>query len=139
MSKKKIFVMSVLLMVVTCAAAARPFAELSSSRDDEVVIEIEYENESEESEGPRMPVRIPISGVIDNGLNAAVLSFAYNCGTVSVEMVNTEDGTTLDEEVDGVGTVMIPFNFTTGYWTVTFTLENGAVYHGYSEIAESMD
>ena len=49
MSKKKIFVMSVLLMVVTCAATARPFAELSSSRDDEVVIEIEYENESEES------------------------------------------------------------------------------------------
>ena len=41
--------MSILLGIVTCAAAARPFAEPSSSRDDEVVIKIEYENESEES------------------------------------------------------------------------------------------
>lgn len=129
--------MSILLGIVTCAAAARPFAENYSINNDppvEIIIESSTTNQ-----GPRMPARIPISGVIDNGLNAAVLSFAYNCGTVSVEMVNTEDGTTLDEEVEGVGTVMIPFNFTSGYWTVTFTLENGAVYHGYFEIAESMD
>ena len=81
-----------------------------------------------------MPAFIPISGVVDDALNAAILSFSYNCGTVSVEMINSEDGSLVETVVEGVGTVMIPFSLTPGYWTVTLTLESGVVYQGHFEL-----
>lgn len=126
--------MSVLIMVVACAAAARSFAEQQSLMMTDPPIEIIINNPIPNSQGPRMPAFIPISGVVDDALNAAILSFSYNCGTVSVEMINSEDGSLVETVVEGVGTVMIPFSLTPGYWTVTLTLESGVVYQGHFEL-----
>ena len=126
--------MSVLLLVVTCAATARSFAEQRSLLMTDPPIEIIINNPIPNSQGPRVPAFIPISGYVDDDLDVAFLTFSSNIGTVTVEMTNLDDDNTLETEVIGSGSVVIPFAFTPGHWTVTFTLESGAVYQGHFEI-----
>ena len=54
-----------------------------------------------------------------------------NAGTsVSVEFVNNTTDETAVYVISGTGSSVLPISGTPGYWTVTFTLENGQVYFG---------
>ena len=134
MKLNKFFLMSFLLLVVTCAATAMSFAESNPVHDDPPIDIIINGPGSENGLGPRIPVLIPVSGCVDTVLGAAFFSFSSPCGTVTIEMENLNDGSLLETEVNGTGTVVIPFAFSSGFWTVTITLESGAEYTGYFEI-----
>ena len=80
--------------------------------------------------GNRSPLTIPISGYVDTNMNIVFISFSYPCGMVSIFFSNLSTGDYFNTNVNGTGTAIIPVELSSGFWKITFTLSDGAVYIG---------
>ena len=76
----------------------------------------------------------PISGYIDLGLEAAVLTFSSPSGMVTVCFDNNTSGYSFQGVVNGSGSVVIPLSLSSGFWIVTCIFPDGTVYYGEFEI-----
>lgn len=77
----------------------------------------------------RNPQQVPITCVCLS--QALEVSFLSNLGAVSVEIENETTGEYTHTVVNAVaGPMVFPISGNAGFWTITFTLSNGAVYYG---------
>lgn len=86
---------------------------------------------TEYSEKPKAPILIPLDCVYYSNPSTIVVNFHSSLGSVSVEIENQTTGEYSQTMVNAVaGPRSFPISGNAGFWTVTFTLSNGAVYYG---------
>ena len=126
-----------LLLSVTCLVGAtcfslyptKAFAGPLNSRDGDDVILI-HPLPNNPIGGPRTPSSVSIEAALDTELYVIDVRL-QNAGTsVTVDIENTTTGTTYQYHVSGDGADFLPISSTSGYWTITFTLQDGRVYGG---------
>ena len=79
---------------------------------------------------PRVPQTVRIEAVLDWGLYV-VHVWLQNAGTsVTVDIVNTTTETSYQYFVSGNSLESLPISSDSGFWTITFTLQDGRVYGG---------
>lgn len=108
-----------------------PFLISQTPPDDPEVIPIIIEKEeSNPSSGPKSPSTVRFKGYYDC-LSSEIVVSARNAGTnVSVSVENLVSGERSMFSITGNGVSSIPTSGTSGYWLLTFTLGNGALYMG---------
>jgi len=68
-------------------------------------------------------------------MTSIITAFKSSIGTVGVVVENHTTGEYLSGTLSGeVGTQMIPISGTEGFYTITFTLQNGTQYYGEFEL-----
>ena len=79
--------------------------------------------------GPRIPAQIPIQGMVMG--NTIYLVFQCDLGDIDVELYKDGSGLVWQTSVDSSElSAMLPFNGSSGDYTLTFTMSGGAVYEG---------
>lgn len=78
---------------------------------------------------PRVPAQIPIQGMVLG--NTIYLAFQCDLGDIDVELYKDGSGLVWQTSVDSSElSVMLPFNGSSGDYTLAFTTSGGAVYEG---------
>ncbi len=78
---------------------------------------------------PRVPAQIPIQGMVLG--NTIYLAFQCDLGDIDVELYKDGSGLVWQTSVDSSElSAMLPFNGSSGDYTLTFTMSGGAVYEG---------
>ncbi len=78
---------------------------------------------------PRVPAQIPIQGMVLG--NTIYLAFQCDLGDIDVELYKDGSGLVWQTSVDSSElSAMLPFNGSSGDYTLTFTTSGGAVYEG---------
>jgi hypothetical protein len=126
---KKILVLALMLCI---SGMASPFLRGQSPPDDpdQIPIAIEKEAEYNPSTGPKSPSVVRLRAYYDCASSEIVVS-ALNAGTsISVCAENLVSGESSLFSISGNSVSYMPISGTSGYWLLTFTLENGAIYIG---------
>ena len=129
MLQKSLFIFHVLLLV---AGLGMPFVLTATEvqqrdGDEEIIIR---PNVGDPSGGPRQPSSTSSVAYYSSDL-LSVCAYLYDAGdVVEVEFYNYTTGTSLDYEIPGSGSSVMPIGGTSGLWSVTFSLSNGDVYEG---------
>ena len=78
---------------------------------------------------PRVPAQIPIQGMVLG--NTIYLAFQCDLGDIDVELYKDGSGLVWQTSVDSSElSAMLPFNGSSGDYTLAFTTSGGAVYEG---------
>lgn len=78
---------------------------------------------------PRVPAQIPIQGMVLG--NTIYLAFQCDLGDIDVELYKDGSGLVWQSSVDSSElSAMLPFNGSSGDYTLIFTTSGGAVYEG---------
>lgn len=119
--------MITLLSILVAAVLSTPQEALVSPVDlaDEYAHIIVHSNKGSINRG-----EVPIDGYVDSEAGIVTIFFSEDCGSVAILFENSDTGYTASTLVNGLGSVAIPINCDSGYWTVTFTLSSGDVYIG---------
>lgn len=73
---------------------------------------------------------IPISGYVYG--DTIFLMFSNNLGAVDISLYDSSEGLVLSTVIDSSdGGAEIPFSGASGYYTITFSLLDGTIFHGY--------
>lgn len=120
---KKGFIMllgAILASLVLCAPAWG---------DEDVNIIIVDPNDSGAEVIHRLPAQAPVlCSLVENSLE---VTFLFNLGAITVEIENQTTGEYSQTVMNAVaGPMVFPISGNAGFWTITFTLSNGAVYYG---------
>lgn len=83
------------------------------------------------SGNPRGDNHLEITAYYDAGLLSVFANIECEGNNVSVDIQNTSSNESFCYVIPGSGSSVLPISGTSGYWTITFTLENGSVYYGY--------
>ncbi|MBQ6911235.1 MAG: hypothetical protein IJQ35_03600 [Bacteroidales bacterium] len=127
---KKILTM---VLVLCLSSITSPFLRGQTPPDDPEETIIIIEKKSEENNppsGPKAPSAIRLQAYYDCASSEIVVS-ARNAGTnISVSVENLVSGESSLFSISGNSVSYMPISGTSGYWLLTFTLENGSVYIG---------
>jgi hypothetical protein len=120
---KLLLAVQVLLFSTMCVdASAKPSG-------DEIDILIGHKP-TELPGGPRSSSPAIIDAFYDTDY-CYICACLSNAGTlVEVEIVNSSTNESYTNQISGSGSSYMPISGTSGYWTITFTLESGDVYIG---------
>lgn len=79
---------------------------------------------------PQVPALSLFSAFVDTNSNTLFVSSRYDVGEVSATIENTTAGDIYSYTFDSADTALLPINCTAGFWTITLTLDSGAVFVG---------
>jgi len=89
----------------------------------------------QEGHNCRVPAQRTIECFYESTMTSIITAFKSSIGTVGVVVENHTTGEYLSGTLSGeVGTQMIPISGTEGFYTITFTLQNGTQYYGEFEL-----
>lgn len=80
---------------------------------------------------PRSVSLTRIDAYYDYDTSCVYVNLSEAGSSVDVSISNTTTGESYALVIPGSGASVLPISGTSGYWTITFTLENGSVYYGY--------
>lgn len=126
---KKILTMALMLCL---SGIVSPLLKSQTPPDDseEIPIVIQNQEETHPSETPKAPSSVRLQAYYDCASSEIVVS-ARNAGTnISVSVENLVSGESSLFSISGNSVSYMPISGTSGYWLLTFTLENGSVYIG---------
>jgi len=84
---------------------------------------------------PRMPAYIPLYVEYNGFLSCLTVNCKKSLGSMELVINNYTTGEYLSGTLSGeVGTQMVPISGTEGFYTITFTLQNGTQYYGEFEL-----
>gem|GEM_PF-550079 len=102
---------------------------------DNVLIPVSYIYSPDNGKTKRTPASILISCYYESNLSSIFVTFTSELESVDVEVNNQSTGEYLSGTISGaVGTQILPISGTAGFYTIYFTLSNGAQYYGEFEI-----
>ena len=126
---KKIL-MFALVLCFSCIASPLLKSQTPTDDPDQIPIVIEKSEENNPSSGPKSPSVVRLQAYYDCATSEIVVS-AQNAGTsISVSVDNLVSGESSLHTISGNGVSYMPISGSSGYWLLTFTLENGAIYIG---------
>lgn len=126
---KKILTMA--LMLCLSGIASLPLRGQTPPNDsEEIPIVINKQEEPHPSGIPKAPSAVRLQAYYDCASSEIVVS-ARNAGTnINVSVENLVSGESSVFSISGNSVSYMPISGTSGYWLLTFTLENGSVYIG---------
>ena len=104
-----------------------------SAKTDVYNIPIREEQNEDNHDIPRTPAQLPFSAYADTDADELILWANSNCGVICVSGYNSTSGSTFSAQSTSLGSgdsFSYPVFWTSGTWTLTFTLESGDVYYG---------
>lgn len=125
---KKFLIMA---LVLCLSGIASPLLKSQTPPDDSEIIPVILEKKNEQPSGiPKAPSSVRLQAYYDCASSEIVVS-ALNAGTnISVSVENLVSGESSLFSISGNSVSYMPISGTSGYWLLTFTLENGSVYIG---------
>lgn len=127
MNKKGLF-LSFLLAIVCSSASFNLLA-----KTDVYNIPIQNNTEENSNEIPRTHAQLPFSAYADTDAEELIIWANSNCGVICVSGYNSTSGSTFSAQSTSLGSgdsFSYPVFWTSGTWTLTFTLESGDIYYG---------
>lgn len=119
-------------LMLCLSGIVSPLLKSQTPPDDseEIPIVIQNQEETHPSETPKAPSSVRLQAYYDCASSEIVVS-ARNAGTnISVSVENLVSGESSLFSISGNSVSYMPISGTSGYWLLTFTLENGSVYIG---------
>lgn len=120
-----------IMALVLCLSGIATPLKSQTPPDDPKQIPVIFENKDEYPSGtPKAPSFVRLQAYYDCASSEIVVS-ARNAGTnISVSVENLVSGESSLFSISGNSVSYMPISGTSGYWLLTFTLENGSVYIG---------
>ena len=118
------------MVMATVAACLCSSVFATNAKDEDPIPLVELPSNTPGDDGrPRSTVN-PIHAYYDTDLSCVCASLS-NAGTsVSVVITNVAINETFDYVIPGSGLSFLPISSDSGFWTITFTLQDGRVYGG---------
>lgn len=128
--KSGLFITLLLASAISMFAVPKDNCVFSGDDDDVIEIDVNY---IPPFTGPkRSPAIVPISAVYYAEQSIIEVSFLNNIGEVDVTFTNLTLGSGSNFTIDSsFGSVYIPVNYTSGYFSVEFVTSTGDTYLGY--------
>ena len=117
------------IIVVAGTALASP---TGTRKGDQVLVPLSegVKNNDKSTGRPHAPALRLFSAFVDTNSNTLFVSSRYDVGEVSATIENTTAGDIYSYTFDSADTALLPINCTAGFWTITLTLDSGAVFVG---------
>lgn len=124
------------ILTLICAVSATLALLASPMKDDEKSIPVPITKEGTKKGGVlRAPEVVPIKVFLMKDLHLLSCQFNRNLGDVNIELMNTMTGEYVSDIIDScTGMSIFPFSCNEGFYTLTFTLQDGTMYIGEFEI-----
>lgn len=130
MSQKLLFLLYSFLLMTGMSGFV---CSMVAKQNDPMHIIVIREGDSAASDAPRMPALVPFSAYADTDAEELILWANSNCGIINISGYNSTSGSTFSAQSTSLGSgdsFSYPVFWTSGTWTLTFTLESGDVYYG---------
>lgn len=104
-----------------------------SAKTDVYKVPIREEQNEDNHDIPRTPEAAPFSAYADTDAEELILWANSNCGIICISGYNSTSGSTFSTQSTSLGSgdsFSYPVFWTSGTWTLTFTLESGNAYYG---------
>ena len=124
--KTFLFIISLLLATIDGSSP------LFSAEEEPYIIPI-YPQQPVIGDRPRTPEAAPFSAYADTDAEELILWANSNCGIICISGYNSTSGSTFSAQSTSLGSgdsFSYPVFWTSGTWTLTFTLESGNAYYG---------
>lgn len=127
---KKFLFAFFLLLSVSLFSMSKEKSTFNPDDDDVIEIDVNY---TPPVTGPkRTPAVIPISATYYASFSCIEVCFLYNIGDVDIVITNLTTGSTSSINASSsVGRIYIPFNYSSGSFSIDFYASNGSSYCGY--------
>jgi len=126
------FAFTAFVAVFLCSQVAFCDDTKKSSHDKTITLTT---HDSKLSSRPRARAYIPIQAEYNGFMNSILITLTRELDNTELVIENHTTGEYLSGTLSGeVGTQMIPISGTEGFYTITFTLQNGTQYYGEFEI-----
>lgn len=124
---KKHFFLLMTSIVMAITALASP---AEKTMEEIIGVSVEKKDEGYPHGRPHAPALRLFSAFVDTNSNTLFVSSRYDVGEVSATIENTTAGDIYSYTFDSADTALLPINCTAGFWTITLTLDSGAVFVG---------
>lgn len=104
-----------------------------SAKTDVYKVPIREEQNEDNHDIPRAPIVAPFSAYADTDAEELILWANSNCGIICISGYNSTSDSTFSTQSTSLGSgdsFSYPVFWTSGTWTLTFTLESGDIYYG---------